>query len=114
MNMSQSEFEAQLAEIRKAYIASLESKRDSIIRHWDALRLAWDNDTYQSLYLVIHGLAGSARTFDLDKITETARAVIQQFKQHATEPPPQRQAMQLIHGDIERLIAELNLGLSAT
>ena len=60
--MSPAEIEARLAEVRKSYIMSLTEKREAIVTKWATLSAQWNDETYQSLYLIIHSLAGSAET----------------------------------------------------
>jgi HPt (histidine-containing phosphotransfer) domain-containing protein len=112
MKLSQAEIEAQLAEIRRSYIASLEPKRDAIVTQWTSLCEQWDNETYQSLYLVIHSLAGSAETFGLADITANARKVVNQFKLQAKQQPPGAQVIPTITADIQQLVVSMNKGLS--
>lgn len=108
MKMSQAEFEAQLADIRKAYISSLKEKRDTISSKWATLSREWDKESYDSLYLVIHSLAGSAQTFDLDDITHHARSVIQQFKQEVKQDSMPAACVPQINDSIALLVNEIN------
>lgn len=112
MKLSQAEIEAQLAEVRRSYIASLEQKRDDIVNQWTALCAQWNPDTYQSLYLIIHSLAGSAETFDLAEVTHDARMVVNQFKQHAHQQPPADPVIPAITAAIQRLVTSMNRGLA--
>jgi len=72
--------QAQLDAIRISYIASLKDKHDAVLGNWESLKSDWGADTYDQLYLVIHGLAGSAETFGFPQITRQARNVVNQFK----------------------------------
>ena len=112
MKLSQAEIEAQLAEVRRSYIAALGPKRDSIVRQWTGLCEQWNHETFQSLYLVIHSLAGSAETFGLAQITQDARKVVDQFKQYANQQPPPTDVISTISTDIEQLVVSMNQGLS--
>lgn len=112
MKLTQAEIEAQLAEVRRSYIASLETKRDAIVSQWTSLRGQWDDDTYQSLYLIIHSLAGSAETFGLGEITQHARKVVNQFKRQANRHPPAAHVFPAISASIEQLVVSMNRGLA--
>ena len=76
--------------------------------NWAKLNNEWIADTYDSLYLVIHGLAGSAETFGFPEITQQARIVVNQFKQLNPHHPPQSVDMlSEINRDIETLVQTL-------
>ena len=81
MNDKHSKIQAQLDAIRLSYIESLKTKRETIEVNWASLNNDWVADTYDSLYLVIHGLAGSAETFGFPEITQQARVVVNEFKE---------------------------------
>lgn len=66
--------------IRQSYIESLDEKLQHINSAWQSLNEEWNEETYESLYLVLHSLAGSAETFGFAKLTVCARAVIDYFK----------------------------------
>lgn len=112
MKMSPAEIEARLAEVRRSYIMSLADKREDIVTKWTALNAEWSDETYQSLYLIIHSLAGSAETFGLADITQDARKVVDLFKQHAEQRPLAKQTVQMITASIEQLVASMTSGLS--
>jgi|GEM_PF-1920523 chemotaxis protein histidine kinase CheA len=112
MKMSPAEIEARLAEVRKSYIMSLTEKREAIVTKWATLSAQWNDETYQSLYLIIHSLAGSAETFGLAAITRDARKVVDLFKQHAEQRPLDSQTVQTITTGIEQLVTSLTSGLS--
>jgi len=112
MKLSQAEIEAQLAEVRRSYIASLKDKRDAIVAQWAALRQQWHDETYQSLYLIIHSLAGSAETFGLVKVTQDARLVVNQFKQYAKQQPLDAPVLAAISANIDQLVLSMSIALS--
>ena len=89
MNDKHSKIQAQLDAIRLSYIESLKSKRETIELNWASLNNEWLADTYDALYLVIHGLAGSAETFGFPQITQQARVVVNQFKELNPHHPPE-------------------------
>jgi HPt (histidine-containing phosphotransfer) domain-containing protein len=104
MKLSQTEIEARLAEVRRSYIASLQAKRDSIELQWSTLLAQWDSDTFQSLYLIVHSLAGSAETFGLTTITQDARKVVEQLKRHDRQYPLDAQCLPTLTADLQQLI----------
>ena len=112
MKLSQAEIEAQLTEVRRSYIASLEQKHEAIAMKWVTLCEQWDHETYQSLYLIIHSLAGSAETFGLADITRDARRVLHQFKLEGGQPPLAAPTIATITTDIEQLAATMKSALS--
>lgn len=107
MKLSQSEIQARLKEVRRSYIASLVEKREAVETQWSILTKQWQPDNYQSLYLIIHSLAGSAETFGLSEITIAARRVIDLFKQHIRQNSLDENCMPLIKADIEQLTARM-------
>ena len=108
MKDKHSKIQAQLDAIRVSYIASLKSKRETIEVNWQKLNDAWMADTYDSLYLVIHGLAGSAETFGFPEITQQARVVVNQFKElNPHRPPASGELVQEINCNIETLMKTL-------
>lgn len=107
MKLSREEIEARLAEVRCSYITSLREKRDAIEIHWSSLRTNWEAESYQSLYLIIHSLAGSAETFGLVNISQEARHLVNQFKPIEDHLPPDDQQISSINKDISRLVASM-------
>lgn len=112
MKLSQSEIEARLAEVRRSYIASLEQKRDAIEMHWSALCIQWHADTYQSLYLIIHSLAGSAETFGLADVSHSARKLVEQFKRKKEQHAFTGHQITTMTEDIQHLLTSMTAGLS--
>ena len=78
---------------------------------WAALSTQWHHETYQSLYLIIHSLAGSAETFGLNDITQDARKVIDLFKQHTEQQPLDSDVMRAITIGIEQLVTSMTSAL---
>ena len=112
MKLSQAEIEARLLEVRLSYVASLVEKRDTMLAQWTALCTHWQQDTFQSLYLIVHSLAGSAETFGLADITHDARKLVEQFKRHTPEQPFDTATSAKISADMDQLVASMNDGLS--
>ena len=111
MKLSPEEIEARLAEVRRSYIASLAEKREAVVMQWAALSTQWHHETYQSLYLIIHSLAGSAETFGLNDITQDARKGIDLFKQHTEQQPLDSDVMRAITIGIEQLVTSMTSAL---
>ena len=80
MDDKRTKIQAQLDAVRTSYIASLINKRESLRSNWDQLKSCWAADVFDQLYLIIHGLAGSAETFGFPQITQQARTVVNYFK----------------------------------
>lgn len=72
--------EEKFAVVKQSFIASLGDKQQAIATHWGTISDQWDNEEFQQLYRIIHGLAGSAETFDLPDITMQARTIQMHFK----------------------------------
>lgn len=108
MDNKHSKIQEKLDAIRISYIASLSQKRESIETSWSNLNNEWIADTYDSLYLVIHGLAGSAETFGFPEITQQARTVVDQFKElNPHHPPVEPAILTEISEQIETLLETL-------
>jgi len=112
MKLSPAEIEARLAEVRRSYISSLRDKRDAIETQWSRLSTQWDAEAYQSLYLIIHTLAGSAETFGLANISQEARILVDQFKQHAEQHPLETDLITSFSRDIELLVSCMTTALA--
>jgi HPt (histidine-containing phosphotransfer) domain-containing protein len=111
MKLSQEEIQARLAEVRQSYCESLAAKRDEIVTKWSSLNQQWDNEIYQSLYLIVHNLAGSAETFGLAQITRDARTVVDLFKQHGSVLPDAA-LQQHISRHIDKLVSALDTAIT--
>lgn len=93
--MSKDNFEEKLAEIRRSYITTMAPKREEIEEYWEALTDKWDNETQKKLYMIIHGIAGSAETFGFPELTRQARAVIDHLKQQDPSMPDEQFVVKL-------------------
>jgi len=82
--MSRDNLHKKFNQVRESYIVSLNDKKKSLQQHWQELQTDWHTQTYDELYIIIHSLAGSAGTFDLPDITDSARAIIDLFKENKT------------------------------
>ncbi len=73
--------EAQLQAIRQSYCASLPDKLARIEELWKLLQPdGTDKHNYDEFYRLLHSIAGSAETFGLPRLTQVARAIVQQLK----------------------------------
>jgi hypothetical protein len=103
-----SKIQAQLAAVRKSYIASLADKHTTVTASWNSLKSGWVEESYDALYLVVHGLAGSAETFGFPEITHQARTVVNHLKslnRHA--PPSNSEVIVALDAEIIRLLSML-------
>ena len=82
--MSQENIKKQLQKVRASYLASFKDKINSIEELWQELQINWQPQLYEELYIIVHSLAGSAGTFDLPDITDSARAIVDMFKENKT------------------------------
>lgn len=80
MDDKHAKIQAQLDAVRISYIASLRDKQEAVYTHWNKLKTGWCAEAFDQLYMVIHGLAGSAETFGFPQITKQARLVVNYFK----------------------------------
>lgn len=88
--MASKDIKQQLAAIRRSYIDSLVDKSADINRFTEELSKEWNEETYEKLYIIIHSLAGSAGTFDLDDLSANAREVVNLFKENQIGSGPKR------------------------
>lgn len=79
--MNNTDLQEKLGKIRLSYITTLDEKRDTINRHWCALKNHWDEDGRDTMHIIIHGIAGSAETFGFPELTQQARIVLNHLKQ---------------------------------
>jgi len=85
--MNRESIQDKLQKVRLSYIATLEEKKNNITRHWELLNKDWQSESYDNMYMVIHGIAGSAETFGFPELTQTAREVIDYLKKHQQDLP---------------------------
>lgn len=104
--MSTENLEEKLAEIRRSYITTMAPKREEIEQHWAELRKTWNDESQQSLYMIIHGIAGSAETFGFPELTRQARAVIDQLKR-LNQPVPDQPFLDELQPKVTALLQML-------
>jgi len=104
--MSSKNIQEKLEQIRLSYISSLAEKKDAIDTHWRSLKGNWNETVQDDIYLIIHGIAGSAETFGLPELTQQARTVIDLFK--LVDPSsPDASLGQNIDDEIDGLLKKL-------
>jgi len=79
-NLDEKNIQQKLAVIRQSYLASLGEKQLAITECWQTLKQGWDQKTLDDLYLIMHGLAGSAETFGLPEVTQNARIIVNRLR----------------------------------
>jgi len=79
--MTNESIQEKLEQIRQSYISTLNEKRDAINAHWCVLKESENEEAGSNMYLVIHGIAGSAETFGLPELTRQARTVLDHIKE---------------------------------
>ena len=87
LNINNENIQEKLEKVRLSYISTLEEKTNKINSLWQLLKLDWDQETYSNMYMIIHGIAGSAETFGLPELTREARAVLDRLKEHEQDLP---------------------------
>ena len=85
--MNNKNIQDKLEKVRLSYIATLEEKRNNICHQWELLSKDWKSEFYDKMYMVIHGIAGSAETFGFPELTQAARDVIDYLKKNKQGSP---------------------------
>jgi len=107
--MNPESIQQQLAKVRISYIESLTEKKSKLQQLWGTLKTQWLDKVYQELYIIIHGLAGSAGTFDLPDISDRAREIINIFKDSKIDQSaPNDALLDNIQGKLDDLFTSLN------
>ncbi len=96
-----------LNEVRNSYISSLTDKKMTLQTLWQELQSDWQAPKFDEFYIIIHSLAGSAGTFELPEITDTARAIVDLFKENKTSAKKPSEAL------LTKLDSKLSLLLKA-
>ena len=78
--MNSENIQDKLEKIRLSYVSSLIEKKEAIDTHWQSLKTSWDQEIKNAMYLIIHGIAGSAETFGMPELTQQARTVLDLLK----------------------------------
>ena len=75
------QFTRELEILRSAYLEALPEKVSRVQKAWQSLDIKqWDQSAYQSVYRLIHNLAGGAGTYGLLSITRQAKDVLKTMK----------------------------------
>jgi len=104
--MNSENIQEKLEQIRLSYISSLEDKKNAIDAHWCSLKDNWDEEIQGAMYLIVHGIAGSAETFGMPELTRQARTVIDLLKQ-VNSSSPDTDLLQKIDDEIDGLFIKL-------
>jgi HPt (histidine-containing phosphotransfer) domain-containing protein len=97
--MSDTDTQAKLELVRLSYLASLQNKRDAIHENWQQLAKSWTPENFDALYIILHGIAGSAETFGLPEVTQEARELVDKLKLLSKSSPPEQATQDnLAHG----------------
>ena len=64
----------------KSYRESLPTLLAELASDWDELQKQWDTDVAAEFERKVHGLAGSAATFDLEELGQLARELEHTFR----------------------------------
>ncbi|RMF17930.1 MAG: hypothetical protein D6758_05385 [Gammaproteobacteria bacterium] len=70
-----SSLEEKLAQLSQNYLDNLSGRMADLDSHWRCLTEAHRSDALRDAMIVVHSLAGSARTFGFPEVSETARAL---------------------------------------
>lgn len=95
-----------LEKVRQSYISTLIEKRNAIDTHWSVLKENADEETGSKMYLIIHGIAGSAETFGFPELTKQARSTLDYIKEVNTANSVMRLTDE-INRELEKLIVLL-------
>lgn len=106
--MNSENIQEKLEQIRLSYISSLAEKKHAIDTHWCSLQANWDDEIQDAMYLIIHGIAGSAETFGMPGLTQQARTVLDLLKQ-VNHGSPDAGAIQSINNEIGELLQQLTI-----
>ena len=80
------DFEQQLAQLQRNYIAQLSTKHAALAQLWQQLSRQWQASTAEAFYQIAHEMAGSGSTFGVDALSQSARAICTFYKPLITRP----------------------------
>ncbi len=106
--MSDSDTQAKLELVRLSYLASLQDKRDAIHENWQQLAKSWTPDNFDALYIILHGIAGSAETFGLPEVTQQARTLVDRLKLLSKSSPPGPAMLDNLAHDLDSFLSHLD------
>lgn len=100
------ELQAKLKVLSDNYAAQLPEKLKQLVLHWSQLsQTAWDEEGFQAMHRLVHGLTGSGKTFGFSALSEAARKLEDYLKLAAD-------AKQVLskeqRDDVKRLLGELS------
>ena len=104
--MNSKNIQKKLEQIRLSYIASLAEKKEAIDTHWSTLKTNWDTEIHDAMYLIIHGIAGSAETFGMPELTQQARTILELLKR-VNDDSIDEHLVEKIDDEISKLLNKL-------
>ena len=107
--MNSNDTQDKLDALRLSYIATLNDKRSTIKENWQQLVNQWNPEHFDALYIVLHGLAGSAETFGLPKITSEARELVDTLKLLSKSGAPDQTDLSQLDRSINAFLAHLEM-----
>ncbi len=106
--MTTETLEKKLNKVRESYILSLAKKKTLLQTLWQELLTDWQTPVFNELYIIIHSMAGSAGTFNLEKVTQHARMVVELFKDNkSNETKPDEALLQTIENALDKLFSSI-------
>lgn len=75
------DLQAKIKVLSDAYAAQLPDKLEQIDLTWRQLPFSrWDEDKFQTLYLLVHNLSGSGTTFGFSSVSDVAHSLEEYLK----------------------------------
>ena len=106
--MTDKNIQERLEAVRQSYIASMKEKQEAILNNWNALVDDWTEENFESLYIILHGLAGSAETFGFPEVTQNARSIVEQFKKLKAGSSPDSTNTDHLDRDIKQFVEQIS------
>jgi HPt (histidine-containing phosphotransfer) domain-containing protein len=100
--------QAKLEVVRLSYLASLRDKQAAIRDNWQQLVEGWNPENFDSLYIILHGIAGSAETFGLPDVTHEARQLVDSLKLLSKSAPPEQAVLEKLANAMDQFLTQLD------
>lgn len=72
----QQALDKEIAELRANYAAKIPNKVNLIVDLWGKLtQISWNDDAFNVMYRLLHGLSGSGKTFGFEKLSQQCRNI---------------------------------------
>jgi len=94
-----------ISQLFQSYRESLPVRLQELETAWAELEASWDEERANEFDMTCHGLAGSALTFDCDKVGDIARQIEILFKPELDNSQPVRAGL---YEEIRSLLSELS------